>query len=81
MLVLLLPPAEVPAFWADCWRLEWETEPPFENVEPTDPLEVLIADDILADEVVSLMDAIYSSGRKSDDEDDGASVPTEDPTG
>lgn len=79
--MLLMLPAEEPGFWLDCWRLEWETKLPIENVEPTDPLEVLIEEDILADEVESLLDARESSGRKSDDEDDGASVPTEDPTG
>ena len=79
-MVLVLPPVEVLGFWVDCWRLAWEPGPPFENVEPTDPLELLIDEDILA-EVESLVDPRVSSGRKSEDEDDGASVPTDDPTG
>jgi hypothetical protein len=41
---------------------------------------VLIDEDIL-DETESLLDPEISSGRNSEDEDDGASVPIEDPTG
>jgi hypothetical protein len=41
---------------------------------------VLIDKDIL-DETESLLDPEISSGRNSEDEDDGARVPIEDPTG
>ena len=51
-----------------------------ERIEPTEPLEELVEEDILVDRV-SLLDPEMSSGLKSDDEDDGARVPFEDPTG
>lgn len=49
-------------------------------MEPTDPLTVLSDEDVLA-ETESLLVPELSSGRNSDDEDDGASVPIDDPTG
>lgn len=60
--------------------LEWGTRPLFERIEPTDPLDVLTDEDIRV-ETESLLDPEISSGRKSEDEDDGARVPIEDPTG
>ena len=51
-----------------------------ERIEPTEPLEELVEEDILVDSV-SLLDPEMRSGLKSDDEDDGARVPFEDPTG
>jgi hypothetical protein len=73
-------PFEVPEPWAEGCTVKWGTDPLFEKVEPTDPLEVLIDKDIL-DETESLLDPEISSGRNSEDEDDGARVPIEDPTG
>lgn len=51
-----------------------------EKVEPTEPVAVLKEVDILLDNT-SLLDPDKSSGLKSDDEDDGAKVAIEDPTG
>lgn len=76
----LLLPDEGPEPGADCCTVEWGVGPPCEKVEPIDPLDVLIEEDIL-DETESLLDPEMSSGRNSEDEDDGASVPIEDPTG
>lgn len=70
---------EEPEPLADCWPPKWAT-PPLETVEPTDPLTVLSDEDVLA-ETESLLVPELSSGRNSDDEDDGASVPIDDPTG
>lgn len=60
--------------------LEWGTGPLFERIEPTDPLDMLTDEDIRV-ETESLLDPEISSGRKSEDADDGARVPIEDPTG
>lgn len=54
--------------------------PAVDKVKPTDPVDVLIDEDIL-DETDSLLDPEASSGRNSDEEDDGARVPIEEPTG
>lgn len=62
-----------------CWELEWGVIPVFENVEPTEPVELLIEDIRL--ENASLLDPDKSSGLKSDDDEDGAKVPMDDPTG
>lgn len=51
----------------------------FEKLEPTEPLDMLM-EDILV-ERPSLFDAERSSGLNSDEEDDGAKVPIEVPTG
>lgn len=48
-----------------------------EKVEPTEPAAVLKEVDILVDK----LDPDKSSGLKSDDDDDGAKVAIEDPTG
>lgn len=79
-MLLLLLPVEGPEPEADCCTVEWVVGPLFEKVEPTDPLDVLIDEGIL-DETESLLDPEISSGRNSEDEDDGASIPIEDPTG
>lgn len=51
-------------------------------MEPTDPLTVLSDEDVLAEtETESMLVPELSSGRNSDDEDDGASVPIDEPTG
>lgn len=76
--LLLLPP-EGFELCTDCWTPEWEAGPPFENIEPTEPLEVFMEDTWV--ENPSLPDPAFTSGRKSEDEDDGAKVPTADPTG
>lgn len=55
-------------------------DPPDDKVKPTEPVDVLMDDDIL-DDADSLMDPGVSSGRNSDDEDDGARVPIDEPTG
>lgn len=73
-------PVVGPEPWAGCRTVKWRIGSLFEKVEPTGPLEVLIDEDIL-DETESLLDPEISSGRNSEDEDDGASVPIEDPTG
>lgn len=65
---------------ADCRVLDWEMGPAVDKVKPTDPVDVLIDEDIL-DETDSLLDPEASSGRNSDEEDDGARVPIEEPTG
>ena len=51
-----------------------------EKTEPTDSLDALTDDDIVAG-AGSLLDPERSSGRNSEDEDDGAKVPIVDPTG
>lgn len=76
---LLLPLEVEEDPWPICWELEWGILPLFENVEPTEPVELLIEDIRL--ENASLLDPDKSSGLKSDDDDDGAKVPIEDPTG
>ena len=53
--------------------------PTLDKVMPTDPVDVLIED--ILDATDSLLDPAPSSGRNSDDEDDGARVPIEEPTG
>lgn len=61
-------------------ELEWGTvAPPFEYNEPTDALEAPTEDILL--EKASLLDPDKSSGLKSEDEDDGAKVPIDVPTG
>ena len=71
---------EGPELWADGWELDRETGSPLDKVKPTDPVDVLIDDDIL-DETDSLLALELSSGRNSDEEDDGARVPIDEPTG
>lgn len=80
--MLLLPPLPVEGaeLWLDCCAVEWGTGAPLEKTEPTDSLDALADDDIMAG-AESLLDPERSSGRNSEDEDDGARVPTEDPTG
>lgn len=73
--VLLLPLGVEEDPCPVCWELEWV----FENVEPTEPVELLIEDIRL--ENASLLDPDKSSGLKSDDDEDGAKVPIDDPTG
>lgn len=64
---------------AEAW---WEVGPLLEKIEPTEPLDELIEEDILVDRAgASLWDPDINSGLNSDDEDDGAKVPLEDPTG
>lgn len=54
-------------------------DPLFDNIEPTEPFAMPTEDDnVVAD---SLLDPDITSACKSEDEDDGARVPTEDPTG
>lgn len=53
--------------------------PTLDKVKPTDPVDVLIED--ILDETDSLLTPPPSSGRNSEDEDDGARVPIEEPTG
>jgi len=53
--------------------------PTVDKVKPTDPVDVLIED--ILDETDSLLTPAPSSGRDSDEEDDGARVPIEEPTG
>lgn len=55
-------------------------DPPDNKVKPTDAVDELIDEDIL-DDADSLPDPEASSGRNSDDEDEGASVPIDEPTG
>lgn len=80
--LLPLPPLVIgaPEVWPDCCVLEWGTDSLFEKVEPTEALDVLIDEDIRV-ETESVLDPDMSSGRKSEDEDDGARVPIDDPTG
>lgn len=72
VLVLVLLVVEGPDFWT----LEWEAGPLFEYFEPTDPLGVLVDEDNLVE-----LESLLGLDRRSEDEDDGASVPIEDPTG
>lgn len=76
---MLLVIAEGLELWADCWTVDWEMDPPDDKVKPTDAVDVLIDEDIL-DDADSLPDPEMSSGRNSD-EDDGARVPIDEPTG
>lgn len=71
---------DVLELWADGWVLDWETGPAVDKVKPTDPVNVLIDEGTL-DGTDSLLDPEVSSGRNSDDEDDGASIPIDEPTG
>lgn len=73
-------PVEGPELWLDCCTPEWGTGPLFEKVEPTNPLDVLDDEDIRV-ELESLLDPEISSGRNSEDDDDGARVPIAEPTG
>lgn len=50
--------------------------PLFEYFEPTDPLGVLVDEDSLVE-----LESLLGLDRRSEDEDDGARVPIEDPTG
>lgn len=77
---LLLLPVEGVELWPGCWIVEWGMGVLLEKVEPTEPAAVLKEVDILVDKT-SLLDPDKSSGLKSDDEDDGAKVAIEDPTG
>ena len=54
--------------------------PLLEKIEPTESLEVFIEEGILVARA-SLWDPEISSGLSSDEEDDGAKVPIEEPTG
>lgn len=69
-----------PELWEDRWTLEWECISVLDVVEPTNPLEVLIDEDIL-EGLESFLDPEKCSGLNSEDEDDGAKVPATDPTG
>lgn len=80
LLVVELGVAKELELWADGWVLDWEMGPTVDEVKPTDAVDVLTDEDIL-DETDSLLDPEASSGRNSDDEDDGARVPIEEPTG
>lgn len=66
--------------WADGGVLDWETGSPVDKVKPTDPVDVFIDEDIL-DGTDSLLDPVVSPGCNSDDEDGGARVPIDEPTG
>lgn len=79
LLVVALVVAEELELWADGWVPEWEMGPTLDKVKPTDPVDVLIED--ILDETDSLLTPPPSSGRNSEDEDDGARVPIEEPTG
>lgn len=78
--VLLLLPGEEPGVWLDFWDLEWEVVSLFKRTEPIDALDALADEADLVDDT-SLRDPEVSSGRNSEEEEDGASVPMEDPTG
>lgn len=80
LLVVALGAAKELELGADGWILDWETGPTVDKVRPTDAVDVLVDDDIL-DEADSMLDPEASSGRNSDDEDDGARVAMEEPTG
>ena len=80
MLLPLPPVVEGLELCPDCCKLECGTGPLLEKIEPTDPLDVLIVEDIRV-VAESLLDPEISSGRKSEDEDEGARVPIEAPTG
>lgn len=81
LLVVALGVAKELELWADDgWVLDWETGATVDKVKPTDAVDVLIDEDIL-DEADSLLDPEASSGLNSDDDDDGARVPMEEPTG
>lgn len=54
-------------------------DPLFDKTEPPEPLDMMTEDDNV--EAESLMDPEVTSARRSDDEDEGARVPMEDPTG
>lgn len=55
-------------------------DPLFDNTDPPDPLDMLTEVDKMAEESL-LGPEIVTSARKSEDEDDGARVAMEDPTG
>lgn len=80
LLVVALGVAKELELGADGWLLDWETGTTVDRVNPADAVDVLMDDDIL-DEADSLLDPEASSGLNSDDEDDGARVPMEEPTG
>lgn len=54
-------------------------EPLFDNTEPPEPFDILA--EVEKVEARSLLDPEITSVRKSEDEEDGARVPMEDPTG
>ena len=60
------------------WMGEWLAKPLSENIDPIKPLGMLSVDGILA-EKESLLE--MKSGRSSEDDEDGAKVATEKPTG
>lgn len=80
LLVVALGVAKELELWADGWLLDRETGRTVDKVNPANAVDVLIDDDIL-DEADSMLDPKASSGLNSDDEDDGARVPMEEPTG
>lgn len=80
LLVVALGAAIELELWADGWVLDWEMGPTVDKAKPTDVVDVLVDEDNL-DETGSLLDPEASSGRNSDDDDDGARVPIEEPTG
>ena len=79
-MVLEVLPTDGPELWEDRWTLERECISVLDVVELTNPLEVLIDEDIL-EGLESFLDPEKCSGLNSEDEDDGAKVPATDPTG
>lgn len=80
LLVVALGVAKELELWVDGWALDWETGAIVDKVKPANAVDELVDDDIL-DDASSLLDPDASSGLNSDDEDDGARVPMEEPTG
>ena len=70
--------AKGPELWEGGWVLDWEMGPPVDKVKPIDPVNV---DEDILDGTDSLLDPEVSSGRNSEDEDDGARVEIVEPTG
>lgn len=63
----------------DVWPWAWEgrAKPSFENIDPIEPLGMLSVDGIRMEKESFEI----KSGRSSDDDEDGAKVATEKPTG
>lgn len=77
MLLLLLKDTEV---WLESCTSESETGPVCEKIKPAELVDVFPEGGILA-EYDSFLGPETSSGRSSDDADEGASVASNDPTG